>query len=319
MKISVPPIKCQGIKTKLVDWIVQTIAWDKNGVWIEPFCGSGVVGFNVRPNEAIFSDINPHIINFYENINSKNITASLVREFLEFEGNNLQEKGVDYYYEIRSRFNKSHSSLDFLFLNRACFNGLIRFNKKGNFNVPFNNKENRFSKSYITKIVNQVKYLQNLFSQNSYKFMNSDFRNILYSANENDFIYSDPPYIGRHVDYYDTWQEKDEFDLFNILNSTKSKFILSTWHHNKFRTNQYIEPLWLSNGFHIYIKEHFYHVGAKEINRNAMFEALVTNYLSEGILPKSREDKLIQLELNICDVNNLKILNAYSEDRIHFV
>lgn len=299
MKINVPPIKCQGIKSKLVEWIINTISWDRHGIWIEPFCGSGVVGFNVRPKEAIFSDSNPHIINFYEKINTKEIDSKLVRAFLENEGDILQKKGKDYYYEVRSRFNESFNSLDFLFLNRACFNGIIRFNSNGKFNVPFNNKPNRFSKAYITKIVNQVQYVHDLFSNSTYKFYNWDFRRTIALAESNDFVYSDPPYMGRYVDYFNSWKDNDELALFEALNICKCKFILSTWHHNQYRSNPYIESRWSLCDFNVYTKEHFYHVGAKEKNRNSMLEALVTNYddrIATDIKPKI---EISQLELNL--------------------
>lgn len=64
MKVFIPPIKCQGIKSKLVNWIAETVQWDGNGIWIEPFMGSGVVGFNLKPNRSIFGDTNPHLISF---------------------------------------------------------------------------------------------------------------------------------------------------------------------------------------------------------------------------------------------------------------
>ena len=67
-KIYVPPIKIQGIKTKLVPVIKKNVAVSENTLWIEPFMGSGVVGFNVKPRKAIFSDINPYIIDFYTNL-----------------------------------------------------------------------------------------------------------------------------------------------------------------------------------------------------------------------------------------------------------
>ena len=123
MNVRVPPIKCQGIKTKLVPLIQQVISWDREGYWIEPFMGSGVVGFNVLPKRAIFSDRNPHIINFYNAIKSQEITPERTRIFLETEGRKLEEKGADHYYAVRERFNEHHAPLDFLFLNRAGFNG----------------------------------------------------------------------------------------------------------------------------------------------------------------------------------------------------
>ena len=278
MIINIPPIKCQGIKSKLVTWIEETIVWDNKGTWVEPFCGSCVLGFNVRPNQAIFCDSNPHIINFYESLNKRKIDPYIVRQFLEQEGSLLQKKGIEYYYEVRTRFNDNFDPLDFLFLNRSCFNGVIRFNSKGKFNVPSNNKKDRFSKSYITKIVNQVKYVCDLFSQSSYQFLVQDFQTTIANSKNNDFLYCDPPYIGRYVDYFNSWSENDELLLYKLLSETETKFILSTWHHNKYRTNPYIDSLWNSNGFQIITKEHFYHVGAKESNRNAMLEALIVNY-----------------------------------------
>lgn len=62
MSVTVPPLKCQGIKTHLVEWIRAHVALEAGGTWLEPFMGSGVVGFNVRPPKAIFADSNPHII-----------------------------------------------------------------------------------------------------------------------------------------------------------------------------------------------------------------------------------------------------------------
>ena len=153
-KIHVPPIKIQGIKTKLVPLIKDNIIMDKEMLWVEPFMGSGVVGFNIRPQQAIFADTNPHIINFYNNIKQRDIDSYIVRNFLESEGDKLEKGDDEYYYEVRERFNKNHSSLDFLFLNRSCFNGMIRFNKNYKFNVPYmdiNHKD--FQKHILLKLL----------------------------------------------------------------------------------------------------------------------------------------------------------------------
>ncbi len=276
MTVKVPPIKCQGIKTKLVEWIKDHSSLDKNGTWIEPFMGSGVVGFNMRPSRAVFADINPHIINFYNAIKQGKITAGIAKEFLEKEGAHLQAEGEDHYYKIRERFNKNANPLDMLFLNRACFNGVMRFNKKGGFNVPFGHKPERFAKSYITKIANQIKYVTDAVSQYDWAFVCADFRSVIASAAQNDFIYCDPPYIGRHVDYFNSWSEDDEQELYNLLNATKAKVILSTWHSNQYRENLALEK-YLPN-YTILTREHFYHVGASEKNRKPMTEALILNY-----------------------------------------
>lgn len=179
MKIYVPPIKCQGIKTKLVPWIKEHTELSSGGRWVEPFMGSGVVGFNIRPNRALFADLNPHIIHFYNSIKSGYITSAKAKVFLEKEGALLMQKGEEHYYAIRDRFNSQSDPFDFLFLSRACFNGVIRFNKKGKYNVPFGHKPERFAQAYITKITNQIKYVESALSQYDWTFVCADFRTIM--------------------------------------------------------------------------------------------------------------------------------------------
>lgn len=276
-----PPLKIQGIKTKLVPLIAETIQLDDDSVWVEPFMGSGVVGFNIaKNNNAIFADTNPHIINFYNAIKNGEITPEKVREFLTEQGKILSEKDDEYYYEVRDRFNAEHRPLDFLFLNRACFNGMMRFNKENNFNVPYGHKPNRFAKAYITKITNQVAHVKELLKCNNWVFLCQSYEDTIKQCPSNSFIYCDPPYIGRHVDYYDSWGENLEKNLHDMLESSGEKFMLSTWDHNDFRKNNYVDTLW--NGCHKTTKSHFYHVGAKERNRNPIIEALLTNYEISG-------------------------------------
>ena len=147
--ITVPPIKCQGIKTKLIDWIRSYVCLQPDTMWIEPFMGSGVVGFNMRPNKAIFADTNPHIIHFYQAIQQNVVTPGIVRHYLEEQDILLKKDGEDHYYGIRKRFNLHKDPLDFLFLSRACFNGVMRFNKRGDYNVPFGHKPERFIRNAL--------------------------------------------------------------------------------------------------------------------------------------------------------------------------
>ena len=70
MRVIVPPIKSQGIKTKLVPWI-KSLAPAVSGRWIEPFLGTGVVAFNSGCPKALLGEINPHIIRFYEAVKQR--------------------------------------------------------------------------------------------------------------------------------------------------------------------------------------------------------------------------------------------------------
>lgn len=272
--VQVPPLKIQGIKTKLVPFIKGSIDWSPDkGTWVEPFMGSGVVGFNIKPARAIMADANPHIIRYYKDIQSKELTASRLREYLEEEGASLLKLGQDHYYDIRKRFNLSPNSYDFIFLNRACFNGVMRFNSKGGFNVPFCRKPDRFRQAYVTKIVNQTAAIAHIIQTGEYQFLHQDWKVTLSNVQESDFVYVDPPYAGRHTDYFTSWDESNAEDLSEALKGLDCGFALSTWLSNKYRVNESVE-LWFK-GYDIRTESHFYHVGSSEDLRNEMTEALV--------------------------------------------
>ena len=274
----VPPLKCQGIKTKLVSAIQKIADTRDYARWIEPFCGSGVVALNVQPKRALLCDTNPHIISLYKNIQRGEITAALVREFLTTEGEKLKARGEPYYYEVRSRFNETPTPLDFLFLNRSCFNGIIRFNRKGKFNVPYCHKPERFAQAYVTKITNQVRHVEEVLASVDWTFEVRDFRETLAKVEAGDFVYVDPPYAGRHVDYFNSWSVEDEAVLSTRLGALSCDFLLSTWHSNEFRKNSAIDLVWSRSEFHMVKRAHFYHVGSSEDLRHPMIEALISNF-----------------------------------------
>ncbi len=302
MKVIVPPIKSQGIKTKLVSWIME-LAPQVEGKWIEPFLGTGVVAFNSGYKKAILNDTNPHIINFYKGVQQKIITAPLMKHYLKQEGELLSKadnNGYEHYLKVRSRFNSGQfSPYDFIFLSRAGFNGMMRFGSKGNWNIPFCKKPDRFAQAYTTKITNQVSIVSQIIQpEPNWTFHNKSFADIIPLATENDIIYCDPPYYGRHVDYYNGWTEHDEELLFRLLSETKSKFILSTWHHNDWRENEMINKFW--GKFNIVTKDHFYHNGGNIENRRTVVEALVCNFDTDnfsshnhGLTEKIKAEQLV--------------------------
>jgi DNA adenine methylase len=302
IKVITPPIKSQGIKTKLVPWIKEILP-NKNGRWIEPFLGTGVVSFNMGFKNAILNDTNPHIIILYKEIQEGKITPQIVKAYLEKEGEELRnagDNGYDHFRLIKKRFNENPNSLDFIFLSRAGFNGMMRFNKKGEWNIPFCKKPERFAQAYVTKIVNQVSKVSNIIKP-EWVFTNKQFSEIIPLAQKGDIIYCDPPYYGRYVDYYNGWTEKDEELLYSQLKETEAKFILSTWHHNDYRDNDMIEKFW--SNFNIITRDHFYHSGGKIENRRSIVEALVCNFdhnesiaeHNHGIIQKPKQLSIIEL------------------------
>ncbi len=273
----IPPIKCQGKKTKLVSHIKELYSKLKldNSVYYEPFMGSGIVGFNIEPERAIFSDNNPYIIKFYNSIKSNEIDLDTIRIFLEEEGKKLLESGKDYYNLVRDRFNKDGNILDFLFLNRCCFNGLMRFNRNGKFNVPYCKKDDKLSSDYIDKIIDQVKKVKELLDRHSdWQFICSDWKDIVKDAKEEDIIYCDPPYLGLFSTYYTEYDINNEKELQDFLNNIcNSKWIYSSWKENKDKINEFI--LDLIGKYNSIDIEHRYQIGSKNEYRNKVVEILI--------------------------------------------
>ena len=273
LKPTAPPLKTQGIKTKLTPFIASRIAWDWQGRWVEPFLGSGAVLFNIRPPRALAADTCAPVINFYRALQSEQITAAGVEVFLRAEGERLRVNGAAHYYRVRERFNELGDPLDFLFVSRACFNGLMRFNRKGNFNTPFCRKPERFRPAYITRICNQVQWAAKAMEGRDWEFACVDWQDALAGVGAGDFIYADPPYAGRFADYYNEWNEHDGYELATALKAAPCPFLCSGWVENRFRRNDRLAE-WFA-GYEIATFEHYYHLGATESLRHAMVEGLV--------------------------------------------
>lgn len=273
-RIGTPPLKSQGIKTKLVPFIAQSIEWipGNTGRWIEPFLGTGCVALNVAPPRALLADINPHVIGVLRAVQADVLTPTSVRASLHEMGAELSRRGEEYYYEVRSRFNETGESIDFLFLNRASFNGIIRFSKRSGFNTPFGHKPERFSTQFLSKVANQVAWARERMMGKDWVFAVQDWRETIAAAGPEDFIYLDPPYIGRNADYFSQWSDHEATSLAHETLKSPAGFALSMWLENEHRKNDHIEERW--GQCVIRTAAHFYHVGASQSQRKPMIEAL---------------------------------------------
>ena len=274
----IPPIKIQGKKTKIVPKIMEIADGILNDhpeidTWVEPFLGSGVVAFNCpgRIKKVIVNDINPHIIKFYKGVADGIITPDKIREVFNTHNQNLLKDGYDYYNQIKDRFNQSFDTMDFLFLTRTGFNGVMRFNNSGKWNVPFCKLNNRLSKNVIDDLASSVDELSRLFKSKEFIFYNKSFEEVIESAPENSIFYCDPPYYGLQVQYFKGWRKEDEIRLNEML---KDKiFIYSTWLEDGIRENPMINEYW--GGYEIEGKKHKYNVAEKAEKRNQVTEGLI--------------------------------------------
>lgn len=255
--------------------IAQTILSEhkETDTWVEPFLGSGVVAFNCprRIQTVIVNDINPHIIKFYKSIADGSLTSEMVRQDFSVHSQNLLKDGVDYYNEIKDRFNTSFGTMDFLFLTRTGFNGVMRFNNSGKWNVPFCKLNDRLSKKVTEDLVLSVNELSRLFSQKQFIFHNKSFEEVIESAPRNSLFYCDPPYYGLQVQYFKGWGKEDEIKLNELL---KGKlFIYSTWIHDGQKDNQMVQEYW--KDYVIESQTHKYNVAEQSHQRRQIKEGLI--------------------------------------------
>lgn len=276
----IPPIKIQGKKTKIVPKIMEIADNLLNehkdiDTWVEPFLGSGVVAFNCpsRIKNVVVNDINPHIIKFYKSVADGIITPENIKDTFNEYGKNLKVGGNDYYNEIKDRFNQTFETMDFLFLTRTGFNGVMRFNGSGKWNVPFCKLNDRISQTLIDDLSGSIRELSHLFSTKTFTFYNKSFEEVLEGSTSNSIFYCDPPYYGLAVQYFKGWGKEDEIRLNEML---KDKvFIYSTWLNDGKRDNPMIKDYW--NDYEIEGKKHKYNVAEKSSQRNQVTEGLIYN------------------------------------------
>jgi DNA adenine methylase len=220
-KIAKPFVKWAGGKAQLlkeIDNVIPDYIKQNQFTYIEPFVGGGAVLFYILqeyPNveQAIINDINTDLTNSYKIIkeNVEDLISILKKWEKEYHllKDKLEEKKA-YYYSKRALFNSRKSDITtqtalFIFLNRTCFNGLYRVNRKNEFNVPMGSyKTPMICDEDNLRAVNKV--LQKV------TILNGDFEGTLKYAKENTLFYFDPPYKPLSQTSSFNSYAKDEFD-----------------------------------------------------------------------------------------------------------
>jgi DNA adenine methylase len=198
-----PFIKWVGGKAQLIEQLEAQLPADfdlwQNATYIEPFVGGGAMLFymlqehrNIR--HAIINDINPDLTTCYRVV--RDMPKELIEALREVENayRSLQseEDRKEFYLNMRSAYNQKglspvENTVKFFFLNRTCFNGLYRVNKKGEFNVPFGRYSNPLICDPKTIEVDS-ELLQHV------EILNGDFESTFDYAHEKTLFYFDPPY-----------------------------------------------------------------------------------------------------------------------------
>ncbi|MFM7440599.1 MAG: DNA adenine methylase [Snowella sp.] len=297
-----PILKWAGGKGQLLEQIAkylpQELIEGKIDCYIEPFVGGGAVFFWVAQNfdvrEFYLSDINQELILLYKTI-QKDVN-SLIEELKKIENEYLilnEEKRKIYFFNKRNSYNDFKNQIDLknferswftrsaeiIFLNRTCFNGLFRVNKKGSFNVPFGNYKN-------PRICNTNNLLlaSKLLQKATIQY--SDFTEIQNLATPKTFVYFDPPYrpLTRTASFksysqfdFNDDEQKRLANFYQKLNHQGTKLMLSNSDPKNIDKNDtFFDELY--SDFTINRIQANRMINSKTSRRGAISELLITNY-----------------------------------------
>lgn len=275
-----PFIKWVGGKRGLLPQLLEKFP-RKFENYHEPFLGGGAVFFELyaqgllEDKKVFLSDINAELINSY-NIVKEN-PYKLIENLEKYE----QEHSKEFYYKIRELDRKENfqnlspieRATRFIYLNKTCFNGLYRVNKKGYFNTPMGSYKNPNIADRDT-ILNASEALQNA------TLSNKPFSEVINNVNKNDLVYFDPPYYPLNVtsnftsysenEFLDD-KQKELFDLFEELDK-KNCFVL---HSNS--DTDFIKNLYQKHDIHFVQANRF--INSKSSGRGKINEVLIKNYI----------------------------------------
>ncbi len=295
--IGKPFVKWAGGKAQLLEQIKSRYPVELGGAikkYCEPFVGGGAVLFDILSNynieEVLINDINKELINTYtqikDNVNEiLELLSSMQDHYLPLD----TESRKKFYYDKRNKFNELKIKGDkkddleiatlFIFLNRTCFNGLFRVNKRGLFNVPIGSYKNpTICDSENLKIVSKL--LQKVIIKNG------DYTDCKEFIDENTFVYIDPPYrpltkTSNFTSYdektFDDYEQVKLGEFVGIISNKGAKVMLSNSDpKNIDEDDNFFDDIYRK--YNISRVEAKRMINSKSENRGIIHELLITNY-----------------------------------------
>ena len=237
------PLNYVGGKYKLLPQILPYFPSNIN-TFVDLFSGGVNVGINVNAKNIICNDKETVVINLmseWQKLNSVQALGILKNTINRYNLSKTNEEG---YKNIRRDYNQGNKSWDMFYaMLTHSFNYQIRFNNKGEYNMPFGRNRSSFNPNLEKNFIRFIDKLQT----SNILFTNYDFKNInIDMLNNNDFIYCDPPYLVTCASYNesDGWNEEREVELLNLLDRLNSKgirFALSNVLENKGNSNDILK------------------------------------------------------------------------------
>lgn len=207
-----PMLKYRGGKSKEIQHFLDHMP-DYHGRYVEPFFGGGALYFYLEPQNAIINDINTQLIGFYRGVaeDYQQVHEELVQLEARYRANRadfdqlkaqtpnqrVEDRNEGLYYEIRDMFNgiipaRYSPATIYYFINKTAYSGMIRYNARGEYNVPFGRYKN-FNTNLVTTEHSHL--LQNA------QILNADYSEVFDMVEPDDFVFLDPPYDCIFSDY----------------------------------------------------------------------------------------------------------------------
>lgn len=267
--------------------------------FIEPFVGGGSVFLNSNAKSFYENDIDKNIMsihNFLSSFSSTddllNILFSKIEEYnfsCSYKGKTVPQElkskyvktyfakhNADSYKKLKEKYNASDRSdiADLYLLLIYGFNRMLRFNRKGEFNLPVGNVD--FNQNVVEALTNYV----NLTNQKKIYWSNEDYKSFLSKivTTENDFIYLDPPYLITSSEYNKFWRQKDDDELYSLLDEfTKKKIRFALSNVVTYKDKENIKLLKWAKKYNVYpVKSNYINYHDNSIK--SFSEVLITNY-----------------------------------------
>lgn len=261
-----PPLRWAGSKRSVLPWLAR-LAPANYCRYVEPFAGSAALFFSLAPGSALLGDINADLVQFYKVLAAR--PGAVMRAMSQFAPDG------DDYYEVRrlapKTLSDTRAAARFLYLNRFCFNGVYRTNRRGEFNVP------RGSRTGAAPQLGELRQAAAMLRRAEIRAV--DFETTLDATRPGDFVYIDPPYFTRKSikpgEYgYGSLGSSGDMqrlaDAVHRLSSRGVRYLLS--YSDSRALLRRLDPVWHAR---IAVRRS---VGGHDAHRKRTRELLITNY-----------------------------------------
>jgi DNA adenine methylase Dam len=249
--------------------------------FVDLFGGGFNVGINVNAREIIYNDIGAQVVELL-NYLSKNKSGILIKDIEKIINlYNLSKTNQEGYLNLRMDYNTNPDPIKFYTLICYSFNNQIRFNSKGEYNMPFGKDRSSFNPTLKKKFEIFVEKLNGL----NCGFCNKSFDDFdLSNLNNDDFVYCDPPYFGSVATYNEQngWTEKSEKRLLIILDELNNRGIKWSLSNNLKYGNPLLD-IWREKYNTYYLDGDYSNCNYHKSNKSKDIEVLVTNYQTDKI------------------------------------